>query len=65
MTTIKEASTEICPDEPPDSYPHILGGDPCWCKPVKLGKVIVHRPRAECEAEAWEQILTVSRSIDR
>jgi hypothetical protein len=57
MTTTRGALTEITPDEPPGAYPHVTDGTPCWCRPVKMGKVIVHRPWVECGAEVWESLL--------
>jgi hypothetical protein len=48
---------EIFPDEPPGSYPHVTDGTPCWCKPVMLGSVLIHRPWAECASEVAADLL--------
>lgn len=47
---------EIVPDEPPGSYEHALGRG-CWCRPVVMGSVIVHRPWAECAREVADDLL--------
>ena len=48
---------EITPDEPPGSFRHVTDGTPCWCRPITMGNVIVHRPWAECGAEVWDKML--------
>lgn len=48
---------EIFPTEPPGSYPHVTDGTPCWCKPVRQGSVIVHRPWSECAREVADDLL--------
>ena len=57
MTIIRGNWHEITPEEPPGSYPHVTDGTGCWCGPVVMGSVIVHRPWAECGAETWEKML--------
>jgi hypothetical protein len=47
---------EIVPDEPPGSYEHVLSA-PCWCKPVRQGSVLIHRPWAECSKEVAADLL--------
>jgi len=47
---------EVFPTEPPGLYQHALGRD-CWCRPVILGAVIIHRPWAECGREVAETLL--------
>jgi hypothetical protein len=52
----RQRPNEVFPDEPPGSYPHVLGAA-CWCKPAMLGGVIVHRPWAECAREVADDLL--------
>jgi hypothetical protein len=55
-TTIRGPWHEVIPDEPPGVYKHVVDGTPCWCKPVTMGNVIVHRPFAKCKAEILAEI---------
>lgn len=55
-TTIRGPWHEVTPDEPAGAYKHVTDGTPCWCKPVTMGNVIVHRPFAECKAEILAEI---------
>jgi hypothetical protein len=55
-TTIRGPWREVTPDEPPSVYKHVVDGTPCWCKPVTMGNVIVHRPFVECKAEVMAEI---------
>jgi hypothetical protein len=57
MTIVRGEWHEITPEEPPGSYPHVTDGTGCWCAPIVMGSVIVHRPWAECGAETWEKML--------
>ena len=55
-TTIRGPWHEVTPDEPAGAYKHVTDGSGCWCKPVTMGNVIVHRPFAECKAEILAMI---------
>jgi hypothetical protein len=41
---------EVYPYELPGSFEHGLSRE-CWCKPVLLGSVLVHRPWVEVAPE--------------
>jgi len=56
MTIIRNGWHDVFPDEPPGVYAHVTDGNACWCKPVVMGNVVVHRPWAECKAEILTEI---------
>ncbi len=53
---MNQRANEIFPAEPPGSYEHALASG-CWCRPVRLGGVIVHRPWSECARAVADDLL--------
>jgi hypothetical protein len=51
MTITREHWHEVFPDKPPGVYSHVTDGSPCWCRPVRMGNVVIHRSWEECKAE--------------
>jgi hypothetical protein len=56
MTIIRNGWHDVYPDEPPGVYAHVTDGSACWCKPVIMSNVVLHRPWAECKAEIMAEI---------
>ena len=53
---MSQRTDEIFHTEPPGSYEHVLGRA-CWCEPVQIGGLLVHRPWAECDREVAADLL--------
>ena len=57
MTIFRDGWHDVYPVEPPGSYAHVTDGSPCWCRPVVMGCVVLHRPWAECGREVADDLL--------
>jgi hypothetical protein len=57
MTIFRDGWHDVYPVEPPGAYAHVTDGSPCWCKPVVMGNVVLHRPWSECAREVADDLL--------
>ena len=51
---------EIFPDDDQGHWVHLFGPT-CWCQPVMLGSVLVHRPQVESKGEIQIMLLESAR----
>ena len=57
---LTQRENEIFPAEDHGSVIHI-SGQSCWCGPVMLGTVLVHRPWAECAPQVQDDLLKTAK----